>query len=81
MLAHQILDNSQFEPEAKEIIHRAFDGAWTTVAENFAEGLQTESAQMKLARAVLLVARHHIGDGAILQAASLRILGDYFTML
>jgi hypothetical protein len=81
MLARQLLDNSQFEPEAKNIIHRAFDGAWSTIAGNFAEGPQTDSAQIKLARAVLLVARHHAGDGAILQAASLRIMDNYFAML
>jgi hypothetical protein len=79
--ARKLIKSASFAPEAMKAIERAFDEAWASVAVNFASG-QAESASVKLARAVLLVAGVcAYDDAAVLRDVALRLLSDYYGIL
>ena len=63
MKARRLIASSTFEPETLEVSHKAFDGAWSKISDHFAgEDAATESARMRLAHAVLIVAREDSRD-------------------
>jgi PAS domain S-box-containing protein len=68
----QIIDSASFGPEALKVIGQAFDEAWASIAEKFPEGVDAETARVKLAVAILAVATEDSRDAAALQQAALR---------
>jgi hypothetical protein len=74
MQARAIQNNASFGPEALKVIGQAFDEAWASIAGNFNEGVQTENARSKLARAVLSVASDESRDAAALRHVALQVM-------
>ena len=58
MEARRVIENSSFDPATETILCKAFDAAWSQIEPHF-EGDEpaTENARMRLAYAVLIVAR------------------------
>ena len=72
MKARQMIEGASFGPGALKVIGQAFDEAWASIAGNFKEGIETESARIKLARAVLAAATDEGRDAAALKHAALQ---------
>jgi hypothetical protein len=74
MKASQIVASATFEPEALSVIGRAFDQAWKEIAVNFGDNPAViEAARVRLAHAVLSVAKDDVRDPAELETAALQV--------
>jgi hypothetical protein len=74
MKASQLVATASFEPEALSIIGRAFDQAWDEIAANFGDNpAVVEAARVRLAHAILSVAKEDVRDVAELKAAALEV--------
>ena len=57
MKARKLIEGATYGPETLKVIGKAFDDAWSEIAGHFTHnGLQAQSARLKLAHAVLAVA-------------------------
>ena len=75
MKARQLIEGATYGPETLKVIGKAFDDAWCEIAGHFSPtGLQAQSARLKLARAVLAVARDDSRDSDELRNAALQIM-------
>jgi hypothetical protein len=74
-----LVDTASYGPEVLQAIAKAFDEAWDSIAGNFGgEARATETAQSKLAAALLEAAREGNRDPEALKAAALaRLCGAY----
>jgi hypothetical protein len=63
MKARRLIETSTLDPETLTIVCKAFDDAWAEISQHFAgDETETGSARMRLAHAVLIVAREDSKD-------------------
>jgi len=75
MRARRLIDGASFGPDARKVIHQAFDAAWESVAGNFGDDPQVvEQARRRLANAVLSVATEDSRDPKVLEVAALQAM-------
>ena len=75
MKARRLIKGSTYGPETLKVIGKAFDDAWSEIAGHFSPaGLQAQSARLKLAHAVLAIARDDSRDSEELKNAALQIM-------
>jgi hypothetical protein len=75
MKARQLIDNSTYTPEQLRVIQAAFDTAWARIAPDVNNRPDSiEAARLKLAQAVLAVARNGLTDAEDLKERALRIM-------
>lgn len=75
MKARQLIEGSTYGPETLKVIGKAFDDAWSEIAGHFSSnGLQAQSVRLKLAHAVLAVARDDSRDSNEVKNAALQIM-------
>jgi hypothetical protein len=79
MKARQLVATASFEPEALEVIGKAFDQAWNEIAANFGDSpAVVETARLRLAHAVLAVARDESRDVIELKNAALQVFAQAY---
>jgi hypothetical protein len=61
MKARELIEGASYGPEALKAIGRAFDEAWGSIAGNFSDD-QVAAARLRLANALLAVARNNSRD-------------------
>jgi hypothetical protein len=61
MKARELIEGASYGPEALKAIGRAFDEAWAGIAGNFSDD-QVAAARLRLANALLAVARNNSRD-------------------
>ena len=72
MSARQLIDSASFGPDALKVIGEAFDAAWADIASSFVnDPVAIEAARLKLANAILSVARENSRDVEALKRAAL----------
>lgn len=75
MKARKLIEGATYGPETLKVIGKAFDEAWAEIAPHFSRnGLQAQSARLKLARAVLSAARDDSRDSEELKNAALQAM-------
>jgi hypothetical protein len=76
--ARKLIINANFGPDALKAIGKAFDDAWAEIGPllNLTGDLQVEGARLRLANAILSVAREDSRDAAVMKEAALRIMGE-----
>jgi hypothetical protein len=72
MKARRLIESASFEPQTLEVIFKAFDAAWAEIAHHFPD--RDSEARMRLAHAVLAVAREDSGDAEELKKAALQVM-------
>ena len=79
MKARKLIEGATYGPETLKVIGKAFDDAWSEIGSHFTpNGLQAQSMRLKLARAVLSVARDDSRDPVELKNAALQIMAMNF---
>ena len=73
MEARNLIQGATYGPETLKVIGKAFDDAWSEVGSQF-DGLQAQPARLKLAEALLSVAREDSRDPDELKNAALQIM-------
>jgi hypothetical protein len=75
MKARKLIEGATYGPETLKVIGKAFDEAWSEISGHFTRnGLQAQSARLKLAHALLAVAREDSRDTDELKNAALQIM-------
>lgn len=75
MKARKLIEGATYGPETLKVIGKAFDEAWSEISGHFSRnGLQAQSARLKLAHAVLAVAQEDSRDSDELKNAALQIM-------
>jgi hypothetical protein len=75
MKARQLIEGATYGPETLKVIGKAFDDAWSEIAGHFSrDGLQAQSVRLRLAHAVLAVARDDSRDSDEVKNAALQIM-------
>jgi hypothetical protein len=75
MKARELIEGATYGPETLKVIGKAFDDAWSEISGHFANhGLQAQSARLRLAHAVLSVARDDSRDPDELKNAALQVM-------
>jgi hypothetical protein len=75
MKARALIEGAAFGPETLKVVGQAFDEAWTQIAANFGNGPKDiEQARLRLADAVLMVAKEDSDDVAALKKAALEAM-------
>ena len=79
MSARQLIEGASFGPETLKVMGEAFDAAWAEIAGNFGSDPEdTEKARLRLANAMLSVAKEDSRDVEALKRAALqRMALDY----
>jgi hypothetical protein len=73
--ARRLIEASTFEPETLQVVCKAFDDAWAQISHHFAgEVTATEHARMRLAHAVLIVARSDSKDVVRVKNDALQVM-------
>jgi hypothetical protein len=76
MKARRLIEGSTFGPETMKVVSQAFDQAWAKIEEHFrGEGERhVEEARLRLAHAVLVVAREDSEDIDQLKSHALELM-------
>ena len=75
MKARRLIESSLYEPETLEVIVKAFDEAWSEVAEHFgSEPRSIEEARARLAHACLIVSREDSDDADQIKRDALQVM-------
>ena len=75
MKAQQLITDASFGPNALHVLFQVFDAAWNGIAANFGDNpLAIEAARLKLANALLSVAREDSSDPDSLKRQALQIM-------
>jgi hypothetical protein len=74
MQARKLLDGAAYGPAALKVICQAFDNAWAEIGHHFDDPLTAECARLKLANAILVVAREDSRDVEDLKKKGLHAL-------
>ena len=75
MKARRLVAGATYGPETLKVVGKAFDDAWSEISGHFTRnGLQAQSARLKLAHAVLAVARDDSRDLDQLKNAALEVM-------
>jgi hypothetical protein len=70
MEARELIEGASYGPEALKAIGRAFDEAWASIAGNFSDD-QIEAARLRLANALLAVAKDNSRDVEVMKREAL----------
>jgi hypothetical protein len=70
MKAREIIEGASYGPEALKAVGRAFDEAWASIAGNFSDD-QIEAARLRLANALLAVAKDNSRDVEMMKREAL----------
>ena len=70
MKARELIEGASYGPEALKAIGRAFDEAWASIAGNFSDD-QIAAARLRLANALLAVARDNSRDVEVMKRDAL----------
>jgi hypothetical protein len=73
MKARRLIETSTFEPETLAVIYQAFDDAWAEFSDHCAAD-EKEHARMRLAHAVLIVAREDSRDADRVKNDALQVM-------
>jgi hypothetical protein len=72
MKARELVEGASYGPDALKVMGEAFDAAWQSIAGNFGDDPQDiEKARLRLAHALLSVAREDSRDVEALKTAAL----------
>jgi hypothetical protein len=75
MRARRLIETSTFGPKTLHVLFQAFDEAWIEIADHFNnEPKEIEQARLRLAPAVLVVAREDSDDPERLKNDALQIM-------
>jgi hypothetical protein len=75
MKSRDLIDGSAYGPVTLKVITKAFDNAWSEIAPHFdRDGLQTQSARLRLADAILAVAKEDSRNPEDLKNAALEFM-------
>jgi hypothetical protein len=73
--ARRLIESSSFEPETLEVLFKAFDDAWSEIEPHFAgDDVATEHARLRLAHAILIVARQDDDDPEQVKNDALQVM-------
>ena len=72
MKARRLIESTIYEPEALQVVFKAFDGAWAEIAHHF-DG-DVEQARLRLAHAVLIVTKGDSVDVERLKKEALEVM-------
>jgi hypothetical protein len=70
--ARRLIETSAFEPQTLQVIFNAFDAAWAEISHHFPDN--DDEARMRLAHAVLAVARENSSDCDQLRKDALQVM-------
>jgi hypothetical protein len=76
MNAHRFLERSGiqvFDPETMRVAYQAFDDAWAIIADRYGDQIAADDARLKLAEAMLAVARSDSRDAEQLTRLALEM--------
>jgi hypothetical protein len=77
MEARRLLGRAFYGPETLKVLFQAFDEAWQTLAPSCGENtLSIHAARLKLANAILSVAREGSTDPGAIKDGALKLLGS-----
>jgi hemoglobin-like flavoprotein len=75
MRARRLIENSTYDPKTLRVLFQAFDEAWCEIADHFNnEPKEIEQARLRLAHAVLIVAREDSEDPERLKNDALQVM-------
>jgi hypothetical protein len=75
MRARRLIETSTFDPKTLRVLFQTFDEAWSEIADHFNnEPKEIEQARLRLAHAVLIVAREDSDDAERLKNDALRVM-------
>ena len=75
MRARRLIETSTFDPKTLHVLFQAFDEAWSEIADHFDnEPTEIEQARLRLAHAVLIVAREDSDDPERLKNDALQVM-------
>ncbi len=75
MQARRLIESSSYEPATLHILFKAFDEGWAEIAHRFdADAKQIEEARLRLAQAVLSVAREDGIDAERVKEGALKVM-------
>ena len=76
MKARRLIEGSEYGPETLGVLFQAFDSAWGEIAHHFdpTDKEQIEQARMRLAHAVLMVARPRSDDPVVVKNEALQAM-------
>ena len=80
MKARRLIEGSAYGPETLDVLSKALDGAWTEIGHRFAEEAH-EDARLRLAHAVLVVAREDSRDPEVVKSDALKVMALRFSDL
>ena len=72
MKARRLIEGSTYGPETLLVLYKAFDDAWAKIAHHFDE--RPEDARVRLAHALLVVAREDSRDPERLKTDALQVM-------
>ncbi len=76
MKARRLLEGSTFGPETLKVVAQAYDQAWASIEQHFhgEDEKRIEEARLRLAHAVLVVAREDSADAERLKEQALELM-------
>ena len=76
MKARRLIEGSSFGPETMKVVSQAFDQAWASIEDHFQgeDEKHVESARLRLAHAVLVVAHDDVADVERLKQHALELM-------
>lgn len=77
MKARQLIEGATYGPETLKVIGKSFDDAWSEIGSQF-DVQQAQFARLRLARAVLSVAREDSRDPDELKNAALEVMASAY---
>jgi hypothetical protein len=77
MKARRLIEGSAYGPETLDILSKALEGAWAEIRQRFAEEAH-EDARLRLAHALLVVAREDSRDLERLKNDALKVMAVRF---
>ncbi len=72
MMARRLIESASFSPDTLQVICKAFDDAWASISEHYPA--HEEKARLRLAHAVLAVAREDSQDPDRLKNDALQVM-------
>ena len=79
--ASQLIARASYGPESLKVIGQAFDGAWAEIAHRFHSPLEIEAARLRLANAVLAVAKQDSRNPEELKSLALQTMTSKYRRL
>ena len=73
MKARRLIESSAYGPETLHVLYQALDEAWVEIAHHFGEE-DSVHARMRLAHALLAIAREDSRDPKLLKKGALQVM-------